>query len=166
MLFTEQKINIKVPRLKEIKAKKDSDIIELDNDKLLEEAIEINNYNYKYFNEDLYGKTTILSCDKLTPDELDFIVNDLVMERQLKKGHNKEKGFEFEAEFKSDWEDIDEDEEINNHNKEQVESILRNKAIEKWRKKNIWKFYLLAISFTLLFIYFIMDNIKFIITIN
>ncbi len=127
----------------------------------LETKTNIEDFNWKYICEDVFGKATIYSKEKLKPEILDEIVLDNILAKHIKKGHTKD--IYFEAEFKNLWEEIDEDEkylDINEHNKKQTEMIKENKEIKNWRKKNIWKFYLLAISFTLLFIYFIMDNIK------
>lgn len=59
---------------------------------------------WEYFNEDLYGETTIKSKNKLAPNTLDEIVCKLVMEKKIKKGHTD--GIKFEAKFKNQWEEI------------------------------------------------------------
>ncbi len=78
---------------------------------------------YEYKNEDLYGWTTINSQEKLDPDTLDQIVCQMVMEKKIKKGHTDT--LRFEAQFKDQWSE-DEEEEIKISLKQKIKEWLIN----------------------------------------
>lgn len=82
---------------------------------------------WKYFNEDLYGETTIKSKKQLDPDTLDEIVCKLVMEKKIKKGHAD--GIKFEAKFKNQWEEI-------NIKKYETNKSLLQRFMGLFKKKN------------------------------
>lgn len=69
-------------------------------------------FNWEYKCEDLFGWATIRSEKKLTGEILDQLVIDIIMAKQLKKGHTEDHKIEFDAKFKKQWEDVEEDIEI------------------------------------------------------
>jgi hypothetical protein len=84
---------------------------------------------YEYFNEDLYGNATIKSKNKLSPDILDQIICEMVMDRKIKKGHTKD--LSFTAEFKSQWED---EKEVKVSWFKEFKNNLKNKLINLIKK--------------------------------
>ncbi len=124
----------------------------------LETKTNIDNFKWKYICEDVFGKATIFSKEKLKPEILDEIVLDNILAKHIEFGHTDD--IYFKCEFKNLWED-DKDEhlDINEHNKEQLEMVKLTKAIKEWRKKNIWKFYIIIITNILLLAY-LLYNIK------
>lgn len=60
---------------------------------------------FEYFNQDLYGKTTIWSKEKLTGEILDILVIDNIIAKHIKSGSIND--IRFEAEFNKQWQDDD-----------------------------------------------------------
>ena len=62
---------------------------------------------YKYENEDVYGSIKIWSEKKLEGEMLDILLLDNIIPKKLKTG--KYGTTRWEAEFKNDWEEIEEE---------------------------------------------------------
>lgn len=82
-------------------------------------------HNFEYKCEDLFGEATITSINKLDGETLDELVCDIIMAKQLKKGHTPNYEIDFQAKFKSQWKDDEDNNIINN-----------NKPMKKLNKKN------------------------------
>lgn len=103
MIYQERKIT------KYIKTEFDKDFIE---------------HNWEYKCEDLFGEAIITSINKLDGDTLDELVCDIIMAKQLKKGHTPDYEISFEATFKSQWKEVED------HKQEKVE--LKNIKNRNW----------------------------------
>jgi len=66
--------------------------------------------NFEYYCEDLFGEAWIRSVKKLNGEILDQITCDIIMAKKISKGHTT--GIEFEAKFKKQWDDDEEEGEV------------------------------------------------------
>ena len=117
MIYQEKKITQFIPKIPEAKDTAIND----NNNAFIE-------HNWEYKCEDLFGEATITSVNKLTGELLDELVFDIIMAKQLKKGHTPNYEICFEATFRTQWEEKeDEVVEINTYKKKNWLTNLLNK---------------------------------------
>lgn len=110
MIYQEKKTIQFIPKIPEVKEIAIKDI----NNSFIK-------HNWEYKCEDLFGEATITSIDRLDGDTLDELVFDIIIAKQLKKGHTPNYEIVFEATFKPQWEE-----------KEDIEVEIRTTKKKNW----------------------------------